>query len=145
MNPLTLPPRLVIRAFDDLHAIALAARAVPDAVEILSEIVVVARRLEALDRRAAEVLERIDDVVAIAKRIEALDARAAAVLDRLASVDARAADVQALVDRLLISSDALGAAAGTLAQAVEPLQGVTERLGRVAERLPGARATRRSA
>lgn len=30
LNPLTLPPRLVLRALDDLHSIALAAERVPD-------------------------------------------------------------------------------------------------------------------
>lgn len=70
--PLVIDPRLIVRAFEDLHAIASAAR-------------------------------RIDEVLAAVDTLRALDARAREAI-----------------------------------AAVEPLQGTAERLGRIADRLPGA-------
>ena len=61
-------PRLVLRAFDDLHQIALAARELPeferrliarvdDAQQVLEDALVAAEALPSLDARAAALLE----------------------------------------------------------------------------------------
>jgi len=129
-----LDPRALARALDDLHQIAIAARTLPRIETRLTE------RIDALERRAS-------DLLAAAERLDS-------------SVDA----VLAMGDRILERGDAVLEQGGALAQVaegstrlaealpalqraielVEPLQGATERLGRIVDRLPGApRPTRR--
>jgi len=133
-----LPARLLIRAFDDLHAIAEAARSLPDIEARLTV------KVDELESRAAEVLVALDQAEGrLAEGIavgRALDARVDDILDgtdrivTAANAVARGADHVAAV---LPSLEASAAAATVLAQTAEPLQGLVERLGRIADRLPG--------
>ena len=115
ISPL-LPARLLLRAADDLHAIARAA----DDLAAIAE--------------AARSLPRIE--AALTERISELDARMAGLLELAERIER---GLPAL-ERLLATIDDLGTATATLATAVGPLQGVAERLGRIADRLPGSRA-----
>jgi len=63
VNPLTLPPRLLLRALDDLHAIAEAARRLPAIEATLID------RFELLDARAEEVLAAMGKMLALGERI----------------------------------------------------------------------------
>jgi hypothetical protein len=138
MLRIDLPHRLVLRALDDLHALAEAAKSLPDVEARLT------LKVDELETRAAEVLEALAqaeatlaDGIAIGER---LDERAIAVLDRTDRVVAAAYGVTQAADHVaevLPSLEASTAAATVLAQTAEPLQGLVERLGRIADRLPG--------
>jgi ABC-type transporter Mla subunit MlaD len=117
--PFPLDPRLVMRALDDLHAIAVAARALPQIEARLTE------QMTAVDRRGGEILEAIDRA----------DARAAGLMKALDRIDRDMPSLAEAVD----SIRSLEAATKTLAAAVEPLQGTAERLGRISDRLTGRR------
>jgi aminoglycoside phosphotransferase (APT) family kinase protein len=114
--PLLLDPRLVTRALDDLHAIAEAARELP---EVESRLTAQLRSAEAELRRARKTA----------------DARAAALLRVLERLDA---DLPSLAEAVE-SIRSLEAATRTLAAAVGPLQGTAERLGRISDRITGRR------
>lgn len=77
LNPLLLPPRLVLRALDDLHTIAVAAG-----------------RLEQVEARLDE---RLAAVLELGERVEQLGAL---VDERIVQVDARAAELIDLGDRV---------------------------------------------
>ena len=138
MLGIDLPHRLVLRALEDLHALAEAARSLPDVEARLT------LKIDELDTRAAEVLEAVAqaeatlaDGIAIGER---LDERTIAVLDRTDRVVAAAYGVTQAAEHIaqvLPSLEASAAAATVLAQTAEPLQGLVERLGRIADRLPG--------
>ena len=138
MLGIDLPHRLVLRALDDLHALAEAAKSLPDVEARLT------LKVDELETRAAEVLEALAqaeatlaDGIAIGER---LDERAIAVLDRTDRVVAAAYGVTQAAEHIievLPSLEASAAAATVLAQTAEPLQGLVERLGRIADRLPG--------
>ena len=135
--PVLGPARLLLRALDDLHAIALAARVLaerdprdgdPDLRGLAADLTAIAETARSLPR-----VER-----ALTARIEELDARLAGVLEVAERIEGGLPSI----DRVLASIEALGGAAGTLAMAVGPLQGAAERLGRVADRLPGGARAR---
>ena len=138
MLGIELPHRLVLRALDDLHTLAEAAKSLPDVEARLT------LKVDELETRAAEVLEalaradaRLADGIAVGER---LDDRAGAILDRTDRVIAAAYGVTQAADHIsevLPSVEASAAAATVLAQTAEPLQGLVERLGRIADRLPG--------
>jgi len=138
MLGIDLPHRLVLRALDDLHTLAEAAKSLPDVEARLT------LKVDELETRAAEVLEalaradaRLADGIAVGER---LDDRAGAILDRTDRVIAAAYGVTQAADHIsevLPSVEASAAAATVLAQTAEPLQGLVERLGRIADRLPG--------
>jgi len=138
MLGIDLPARLLLRAFDDLHALAEAARSLSDIEGRLT------LKVDELETRASEVLEAVasaeatlSEGIAMAER---LDDRAGAVLDRTDRVVAAAYAVTEAADHVvevLPSLEASAAAATVLAQTAEPLQGLVERLGRIADRLPG--------
>lgn len=115
-----IDPRLWLRAFDDLHTLAQAAVAIVDDVHDVAE---VARGLEGLEARLASAEATLAEAVTIARGLLAIDDRAAEVLETV---------------------QVLNASAKTLAAAAEPLQGATERLGRIADRLPGGGGGRRA-
>src|SRR4051794_29263209 len=112
-----LDPRLVVRAFEDLHTLSEVAVAALDDLHTVAE---VARGLEEVEARLTARIESaeavLEEAVGIARGLLAIDDRAAEVLE---------------------SVQILNASATTLAAAVEPLQGATERLGRMTDRLPG--------
>jgi Holliday junction resolvasome RuvABC ATP-dependent DNA helicase subunit len=123
-------PRLVLRAFEDLHQIALAARELPS----------VEQRLTA---RVDDVQRVLEDALVAAEALPSLDARAAALLE---VAQEAAAELAELLDVALASAEKLEAAATKLAlaaepmaAAAEPLTGAAERLGRIADRLPRGR------
>ena len=114
-----IDPRLVLRAFEDLHAIAIAARELPVIEARLTA------QLAEVDRRGGEILEAIDRA----------DERAAGLLGALDRIDADLPSLGEAVE----SIRSLEAATRTLALAVEPLQGTAERLGRISDRIAGRR------
>lgn len=151
MNPLgvagviTLPPRLALRALDDLHVIATSAREISGA-------------LDNFERRADAVVEQLNTGVDLLARIEAMggrieqmggriDARAEAILVMGAGIEETARSVltqgsaiEKAARELARSGDALAAALPTLQRGLElaePLEGVVERVGRMVDRLPG--------
>jgi hypothetical protein len=116
--PFLLDPRLVARAFDDLHAIAEAARKLP-----------------AIEARLTEQLQSAETELRRARKTA--DARAGALLAVLERLDDDLPSMAEAVE----SIRSLEAATKTLATAVEPLQGTAERLGRISDRLIGGRRT----
>ena len=150
--PLWIDPRLVLRAFDDLHVLAETARTLPDVEARLT------RRIESAEARLGDVIDAAAPLDGLGTRadgvlsgIDRVDARAAELLravDRVDSVEHQVAELVRLaeeirgglptLDEALDSIKQLNDAAGTLAAAVAPLQGTAERLGRIADRLPGA-------
>jgi hypothetical protein len=77
-----------------------------------------------------------------------LDERAEVILDSTERIVAAAYAVAEGADRVaevLPSLEASATAATVLAQTAEPLQGLVERLGRIADRLPGARRAQHQA
>jgi hypothetical protein len=97
-------------------------------------------------------LRALDDLHAIAETARSLPRVEQALTARIEDLDARLAGVLEVaerlerglpsIDRTLASIDVLGDAAATLAMAAGPLQGAAERLGRVADRLPGGARAR---
>jgi hypothetical protein len=138
MLGIDLPARRVLRALDDLHAIATAARALPGVEARLT------LKVDELETRAAEVLEAVSqaeatlsDGIGIGRE---LNERAGAIMEQTERVIAAAYSVTRSAEdvaAVLPSLEASAAAATTLAQTAEPLQGLVERLGRIADRLPG--------
>lgn len=140
LAPFTVPPKLVLRALDDLHVLAQAAGR---AMEVM----------ERLDRRGAAIValgeridERADALLALGERI---DARADAILALGTSLSA---DGRALLDQGKVLQEHaaevarrgadVAAALPALQRAVElgePLEGAVERLGRIVDRLPGGK------
>ncbi len=114
--PFLLDPRLVARALDDLHTLAIAARELPE---------IEARMTEQLRSAEAE----------LRRARKTADARAGALLAVLERLDADLPSMAEAVE----SIRSLEAATKTLAAAVEPLQGTAERLGRISDRLIGGR------
>jgi hypothetical protein len=117
LSLVTLPPRMVLRALDDLHALAEAARALPD---------IEARILE----RVAEIQEQFDEALGIGRSLEA---RGRELQELGRQLDARAAEFLALGAGL----DEMNRSAEAMAAVAEPLHGAAERLGRIVDRLPG--------
>lgn len=131
-NPLDtvlLPPKLLVRALDDLHRLAVSA-------ELAME------KLDKLDRRADQILElggrldeRAEEIVELGRRMGNLgeDIRAQGeVIQRRA--DAVAKTGKEIVDALPTLERAVSL--------VSPLEGAVERMGRMVDRFPGAPAPR---
>src|SRR5688500_14368262 len=92
-NPLLVPPRLVGRALDDLHALADAARALPlskgdptsivrEALDDLDAVADAARRLSEVERTLTE-------------RVDQVETRITELLAALGGVEARLNSVEA--------------------------------------------------
>ena len=167
LTPLLLPPRLVLRALDDLHAIAEAVRWTTEVREELDlratardvrSLAKAARRLPDIERtlagtekdlvaRADRLDARLREALRVVKSVEGDLPAVATVLARADEISEQLTTVNSLAgriddglpsfERVLDSIDALREATAILAAAVEPLQGIAERLGRVADRLPG--------
>jgi len=152
VNPLTLPPRLLFRALDDLHAIAEAARRLPDIeATLIDRFERLEQRADAMEdqlQRALELGERINDrgagILETGERLleqgAALHERGGVILEQGVVLERRAAEVAESGRELAATFPTLERAAEigeTLAQAVEPLLGAADRLGRMADRLPG--------
>jgi len=117
VNPLLLPPRLLLRALEDLNAVADAAR-----------------RLPQLQRDALQRLEEIEElIVPLIKAAEHLE-RELPTLSRLAaSVDG----LQARIDTLSGRVDQLDQTAGSLSAQAASLDDAARQLGRVVDSIPG--------
>lgn len=137
LDPLVVPPRLLLRALDDLHTLA---QAVPRVLDLGERILDLGERI---DDRAEAILElgsRIDRqgeaLVALGGEMQDLGGRVLGQGDlieqRAREVADRAAQVIAALP-LLERAVALG----------EPLEGTVERLGRMVDRLPGGPLSRR--
>lgn len=135
MNPLLLPPRLALRALDDLHTLARTA----------SEAVVVLRRLEA---RAERLEATLDDALEVGRAVERRAGELSALGDRteerldalLAAAELHSTAIQASAREVATGATELASAVPTLRRAVElaePLEGAVERIARVVEFLPG--------
>src|SRR4051794_38312518 len=124
IDPRILDPRLVLRAFEDLHTLSQVAVAALDDLHTVAEVARGLEEVEArLTARIASAEAVLEEAVGIARGLLAIDDRAGEVLESVQVLNAAATK--------------LAAAAEPLAAAVEPLQGATERLGRIADRLPG--------
>ena len=153
--PFTIPAQLVLRALDDLHVLAEAARSLPDVEARLTDRVdeleaQFVGQVERLDERAGQVLAEVDRLDRRAEEIlgaagalegragevlamgETLEQRAAEVVDQ----GGRLADALPTLERALALINELAPTAQALALTVEPLHGATERLGRIVDRLP---------
>jgi hypothetical protein len=150
-DPLVLPPKLLLRALDDIHEMAVASRQVVDMGARLLEL---GERMDAraeailglgerIDARAQQILDvgehiqgRADDLIALGADMHKLGGNVLEQGDlieqRARDVAERAADIVAALP-LLERALALG----------EPLEGAVERLGRMVDRLPGGAAARR--
>jgi ABC-type transporter Mla subunit MlaD len=129
VNPLTLPPRLLLRALDDLHTLAVAAQRLPSLEAALVE------RFAALESRADRIEDQLADLLEFGDRIHAQGE----------ALEATAREVVAAGRELVAAFPTIERTAEigeTLAQAVEPLQGAAERLGRIVDRLPGGARSR---
>ncbi len=138
---LFIPPRLVVRALEDLHTIAEAARRLPDIERALLD---TERQLtghvDRLDARLEEALETLTGATGKRGPLHRASkdlGRAVAQLDEILRRTEAIERGLPTIERTAESIDTLGVATATLAAAVEPLQGIVERLARVAERLPG--------
>ena len=140
-----------MRALDDLHMIAVAARDIGP-------------RLTTLQERADSIEEQLGEAIEIAREIEArgreaigmaerIDARAEAVLDLADRVDERASEIMAEAKVIQLTAAEVAVRGGEVAAALpllqralelaEPLDGTVKRLGRLVDRLPdGTRAAR---
>jgi hypothetical protein len=123
LSLVTLPPRMVMRALDDLHAIAVAARSLPE---------IEARILA----RVAEIQEQFDEALRIGRSLDARGGELTALGEKLDAHAAAFLELSAGLDEMNRSAEAMAAVA-------EPLHGAAERLGRIVDRLPGGRATAR--
>lgn len=163
-----LPMRLAVRALDDLHRLARGAGELPEVEARLAqrvdeledrmaqlldaadggraELRAAVRAARRLDDRAAEATTTLggvgDHADAVVRQAAAFEQRASEVLDGLARIEAIAGQVALEGGRVAEALPALERAitsTETLATVVEPLHGATERLGRIVDRLPGAR------
>jgi hypothetical protein len=109
LGPLTLPPRLALRALDDLHMLAESSQKLAEAVGELPKI----------EKRVRERLDTLE---------KSLGAMTALGQDMQRTVDQMRA-LQEAVLSLIGSTDAL-------AIAIAPLESLGRRVGRFADRLP---------
>ncbi|MCW2998776.1 MAG: hypothetical protein JWN65_2325 [Solirubrobacterales bacterium] len=137
MNPLlaglVLPPKLALRALDDLHTLATTAAT---AVELLAR----------LDARAERIEKQLDSGIALGHALEQRGMEIAAMgrqLDKLGdALMAEARSTQMVGREIAVRGAEIAAALPLLQRALdlgEPLEGAIERAGRIVDRLPGGR------
>ena len=110
LGPLTVPPKLLMRALDDLHTLATSSQKLADAVGELPKI----------ERRVRERIDALDQSMGTMTELG---------LDMRRTVDQMRA-LQEAVLNLIRSTD-------TLTLAIQPLEAFGRRMGRFADRLPG--------
>jgi ABC-type transporter Mla subunit MlaD len=111
VNPITDPPRLLVRFLDDVHTLAVANMRIADTIAKIPEV----------EERLRSQLEGIDSAITAAVKL---------------GEDTRGTLAQLQV--LETAVEQLNASTAILVNAVEPLQGVAERMSRLAGRIPGA-------
>lgn len=117
----TLPVRLMGRAFDDLHAIAQAAAAVPG----------IERRLAELRKEIEDLPEHVDG---LRDAFEGSNREVHGVGERMEPLTD---EVRRLRTDVSPKLDGMQEELSDVADVVEPLEPAAERLGRLADRLPG--------
>jgi DNA repair ATPase RecN len=135
---ITLPPVALARALDDLHTLAQVGNQLMDRLDHIEERADAAvELLERLESRADEVLAlgttidaRGESIVELGDRLEALGKQ---VYAQGELIEQRAAEVAERGAELVATLPTLEAAVAL----VTPLEGAVERLGRLADRLPG--------
>jgi hypothetical protein len=166
MNPLFITPAAAARGLADLAMLASSAKdiaALARAVDperlnrALDDLAIVAGAADRLPEIQDDVVDRVGGLetqlaglLSLAGRLEGGLPAIGDVLDRIGTLDGQLTAVSTLVGALeqdiksigeiAPSVDTLTIAARTLADAVEPLQGLADRAGRIADRLPGSRA-----
>jgi hypothetical protein len=143
------PPQLALRTLDDFHRLAVAAErstrfieAIPfelveRALDDLNRLAVAAQSLESVERRLSSTEK------AVLERTAMLERQLGTVIDLAGRVERTLPRIDEVVRPLLTlgpAVDALSVSTRTLAAAVEPLQGASERLGKLADRIPRARS-----
>lgn len=130
VSPLLIPPKLLLRALDDLHTIATVAEDVNRRLARLETsadaLVTIGAQMEVHARNVLDLGGRIDE------RGKQIVAEGKIIQDRAREVSERAGQV---LEALPLLERAIALA--------QPLEGAVERLGRVADRLPGGRAAAR--
>ena len=134
VNSLLLPPRLMVRALDDLHALARSAEVVSRTLSTLEP----AHVDEALANLAAlaNAAERIPQVEAALadverealRRVDRLDKRLGEVLDLAAAIERGLPAIGEVLDRIAALEDRLGDALGIVGR----LESDIASLGRIA-------------
>lgn len=129
-SPLLIPPKLLLRALDDLHTIATVAEDVNARLARLEAsadaLVTIGAQMEVHARNVLDLGGKIDE------RGKQIVAEGKIIQDRAREVSDRAGQV---LEALPLLERAIALA--------QPLEGAVERLGRVADRLPGGRASAR--
>ena len=132
-NPLSLfSPRLITRAFDDLHAIAEVARA----LSIRNGDGLTTTMREALDdlSAVADAADRLREVEwNLMERVNEVETQLVRMLETLGGIDTRLISVGALQN----SVDRLETTAGQLGGQAHSLEGAADRLTRMIDRIPG--------
>lgn len=145
LSPLVVPPKLLVRALDDLHQLATVAVRASDQIDRLLTLG------ERIDERTAALLalgERIegrtDAMLALGERMEGhadailrtgqhLGAQGEQLIAHGVLLEERAQEVSDRAREVLEALPLLEKAIGL----AMPLEGAVERIGRVADRLPG--------
>ncbi len=145
LSPLVVPPKLVLRALDDLHTMATVAVRVSGQID---RMLVLGERIDARAEAILELGERIDAraeaILTLGGRIDGQTETIIAMGDRLGAqgdqlitqgllIQDRAKEVSDRAADLIVALPLLEKAIGL----AMPLEGAVERLGRVADRLPG--------
>ena len=120
---ITTPVRLVGRAFDDLHALAQAAAAIPR----------IEQRIEDLRNEIKDLPEHVDG---LRDAFEGSNREVHGVGERMEPLTQ---EIRSLRTEVGPKLDGMEEQLGDVADVVEPLEPAAERLGRLAERLPGGR------
>ena len=137
--PFTLPARLVTQALDDLHAIAEAARRLPEIEARLTE------QFETLNAQAQQIAELGERFL---ERTQAFDRQAERLIDQGERLYDKSEQMLTQTERVIASAQEVAVRGAEVAAALphlqqlastaEPLQGTIERFGRFVDRLPGA-------
>ena len=125
-NPFLVPPRMLARALDDLHALAEAARALPLAEGDPSHIV--REALDDLDA-VADAARRLSEVErTLTDRVDRVETRLSEMLGALGSLDERMASVEGHVTELSGHASDLGARAWGLEESADRLTAMIDRI-----------------
>jgi hypothetical protein len=140
LAPITLPARLFVRALDDLHVLAETAATLHDVEARMTERLDilethVARMVELAERVTAQMDAGVDAAQRLGEQGERIVEQGERIAEQGPILASRAAEVAREGARLAEALPTLQRAI----EIVEPLQGTVERLGRIADRLPGGR------
>lgn len=144
-NPLQLPEKLIRGALDEIVSFRRAIDQLEPAMESVRRLEAVADEVLPVAERGIDAIERLtvtidaasDDIDPLVKTI---DGASTQVGPLITSVDEARAKVDPLIATLEAALPSLEKAVGL----AEPMEGSVERLGRVLDRLPGGRDSRRA-